>query len=41
MIGFAFCSPDEFFKIFGATPAPLMFDEMMYDTDLSLIISSL
>ena len=32
---------DEFFELFGLIPPPEIFDETLYDTDLSLIISSL
>lgn len=32
---------DEFFELFGSSPEPVIFDENIYSSDLSLIISSI
>ncbi len=34
-------SLEELFKIFGKFPKPVIFDESLYEVDLSLIISSI
>lgn len=41
MISNVLSMTDEFLDIFGNIPPLLMFDEAMYDIDLSLILSSI